>query len=238
MAYYPTPVLTSLVTNRHLKRTVTYIFEKNIKEILLFLLAVFREKGYDISDAVAKEMPVLKAFGLISEHRYPVTKNKSSLNFVEAVNFELTYQCNFRCPHCLQNGLDKDDTAGMLSGEQVYETIKIAKVLGLLKAGVNFTGGEILGRRDDLFDILEAVHRLKIPFRLNTNSWWAGRKDLTIAGKTFKDGAELIRYIKSLGCVRIAFSFDKRYHGSIDSAPGLVESIRICENEGMPYEVI
>jgi hypothetical protein len=89
-----------------------------------------------------------------------------------------------------------------------------------------------------LFDILEAVHRLKIPFRLNTNSWWAGRKDLTIAGRTFKDGAELVRYIKSLGCIRIAFSFDKRYHGSIDSAPVLIESIRICENEGMPYEVI
>jgi MoaA/NifB/PqqE/SkfB family radical SAM enzyme len=236
--YYPTPILKSLVATRHLERTVSYLFFSGRHEILTFLWEVFREKGYDLTGQIEKEIPLLKTFGLISDHQYSETRYKSSLNFIEAINFELTYQCNYRCVHCLQNGLEKNDTEGMLSGKQILENVKIAKVLGLIKAGVNITGGEVLGQRDDLFDILEGIREMGISFRLNTNSWWARKTDMTIAGKFFKNGTDLIRYIKSLGCARIAFSFDGRYKNKLSLAPDFVESVRICEKTGMSFEII
>ena len=181
--FYPTPILISIITNRHLKKTVAYLFENSRNEIFRFLISVYRGKQPEISPEKSKDISVLLAFGLISKKRYPVTKNKSSLNFISAVNFELTYKCNLACAHCLQLAMPKTEK-DQLPEEKIFETVKIAKILGLLKlGGVNFTGGEILDRREDLFDILKAVKRIGVKFRLNTNSWWARKKDFTISGK-------------------------------------------------------
>jgi len=57
-----------------------------------------------------------------------------------------------------------------LSTEHVNQAIFQGYISGVCTIGINFTGGEVLGNSDDLFDILAYTKNLGIPYRLNTNS--------------------------------------------------------------------
>ena len=161
---------------------------------------------------------------------------KSSLLFVNSVNFELTYKCSFNCIHCLQKNIKKQPVVE-LSTEEVKTAILHSHRSGLCSLGINFTGGEILGNRDDIFEILEFTHSLGINYRLNTNSWWANEKKINIGERNFSSAFHLVDYIKSLGIYMFAFSCDLRLYSS-KNRENLISSVKLCEEAGIRYQLI
>ena len=63
--------------------------------------------------------------------------------------FEVTYRCNFRCPHCYVEGSPKDGKE--LDTKEVFLIIDQLRDIGVFT--ISFTGGEALLRKD-IFDIL------------------------------------------------------------------------------------
>jgi len=164
------------------------------------------------------------------------TNNKSSLLYVNSVNFELTYKCSLNCVHCKQKGIKKEPIVE-LSTEKVKTAILHSHQSGLCSIGINFTGGEVLGNRDDIFEILEYTNSLGITYRLNTNSWWANEKDFRIGERHFLSARHLVDYIKSLGVGIFAFSCDSRLK-SPKNQSNLISSIKLCEEAGITYQLI
>jgi MoaA/NifB/PqqE/SkfB family radical SAM enzyme len=161
---------------------------------------------------------------------------KSSLLFVNSVNFELTYKCAYNCIHCLQKNIKKQPIVE-LSTDEVKTAIFHSHISGLCSLGINFTGGEVLGNRDDIFEILEYTHSLGIQYRLNTNSWWANKTNLSIGKQNFPTARHLVEYIKSLGIFLFAFSCDERLR-STTNQNNLISSIKLCEETGVKYQLI
>ena len=161
---------------------------------------------------------------------------KSSLLFVNTVNFELTYKCSYSCAHCLQKNIKKQ-TVAELSTEEVKTAILHSHISGLCSLGINFTGGEVLGNRDDIFEILEFTRSLGIKYRLNTNSWWANENHLNIGKRYFPSARHLVDYIKSLKIEMFAFSCDLRLHSPIHRR-NLLSSVKLCEEAGIKYQLI
>ena len=79
----------------------------------------------------------------------PIYKRAGRARHVQSVMFELTYRCNFRCPHCYVKGSSKAPKE--LTTRQVFNILDQLKAMGVWS--VAFTGGEALLRKD-IFDIL------------------------------------------------------------------------------------
>ena len=124
-----------------------------------------------------------------------------------------------------------------LTTEEIKTAILHSKLSGFCKLGVNFTGGEVLGNREDVFEILKYTQSLGIKYRLNINSWWGNQENFTIGGKYFKSGLHLADYIKSLGIEMFAFSCDTR-HFNIANQRNLISTIKICEQLGINDQLI
>ena len=56
---------------------------------------------------------------------------KSSLLFVNTINFELTYKCSYSCVHCLQKNIKKQ-TVVELSTEEVKTAILHSHISGFI----------------------------------------------------------------------------------------------------------
>jgi molybdenum cofactor biosynthesis enzyme MoaA len=164
------------------------------------------------------------------------TVKKSSLFFVNSVNFELTYKCAYNCIHCLQKNIKKQPIVE-LSTDEVKTAIFHSHISGLCSLGINFTGGEVLGNRNDIFEILEYTQSLGIQYRLNTNSWWANKTNLSIGNQNFPTARHLVEYIKSLGILLFAFSCDERLRSTVNQK-NLISSIKLCEEIGIKYQLI
>jgi len=124
-----------------------------------------------------------------------------------------------------------------LSTEEVKTAILHSHQSGLCSLGMNFTGGEVLGNRDDIFGILEFTHSLGIRYRLNTNSWWANKRDFSIGKQHFSSSWHFVCYIKSLGIEMFAFSCDMRLNSHVNRK-NLESSIKLCEEAGIMYQLI
>jgi len=235
MNYYKTHILKILVHKKLLKAKLDFLFGENAGEIESFLVSVFFNQVYEQNTNVAEYIPLLLKRGYISTHDSDIW-SRSSLMGVRAVNFELTYKCNSRCPHCLQKNVRRNCETE-LTTDKIKETILEAYLSGLCTSGINFTGGEVLGNRADLFDIFKYTRSLDIPYRLNSNSWWSRKKRLKICTLTFPSALALVEYLKSLGLNQFAFSYDIRLE-NFKLRHNLVESIRICEKARVFYQVI
>lgn len=237
MNFYPTSVLFILIGKGILDEKLKILFPQSHRLIKSFLLNIFYKKDFTISGSILNNIPKLLKWGLISEEYQNIMNRKSSLLFVEVINFELTYNCNYSCPHCLQSVIKKKSIVPLRT-DFLKEIIYQAYIVGLCEKGINFTGGEVLGNRDDFFEVIEYAGSLEIPFRINTNCWWARRSDINVCNTRFKDSKELLIFLKSLGLYMLAFSFDLRYKESTTTAADLVESIRLCEELHIYYQVI
>jgi len=164
------------------------------------------------------------------------TETKSSLKYVNSVRFQLTYKCSYNCVHCLQKNIRKQPIVE-LSTEEVKTAILHSFEIGLCSLYINFSGGEVLGNRDDIFEILEYTQSLGIKYRLNTNSWWANEKNINIGKRHFPSAWHLVDYIKSLGITLFAFSCDARLK-SAKNLNNLISSIKLCEEVGITYQLI
>jgi MoaA/NifB/PqqE/SkfB family radical SAM enzyme len=78
--------------------------------------------------------------------------------------FELTYRCNFRCPHCYLTGTKKEKRE--LNTRQIFSVLRQLKEAGTYPIG--FTGGEPL-MREDIFEILEFANRCGFKTNILTN---------------------------------------------------------------------
>lgn len=216
---------------------VQFLFPKDGILIESFLRQVHRKGSSIPGEKINLYVPRLLQYGYISPTENNNSKSKCSLLFTVAVNFELTYQCNEYCPHCFQEKI-REANKNQLSTGKVKEVIFQTYISGLCEMGINFTGGEVLGNRSDFLDILEYTHSLGISFRINTNSWWARKRDLSICGMLFRTADNLLKYLKSMGLKIVAFSFDDRYQGDLSLAENLLESIRLCEANHIDYDII
>lgn len=91
-------------------------------------------------------------------------KRKKRMPF--SIMYELTYRCNFRCPHCYlgsQNQIKKKE----LSTNKVKKVLDELEAIGVYRIG--FTGGEPLLRKD-IFEILDYANKKGFRFGLLTNA--------------------------------------------------------------------
>lgn len=165
-----------------------------------------------------------------------IRKIKSSLLFVNVVNFELTYKCSQDCAHCIQKNFRKQAIVE-LSTEEVKTAILDFHKNSLCTLGVNFTGGEVLENRTDIFDILEYTHSLGIRYRLNTNSWWANKKNFSVGNRYYLSAKQLVEDIKNFGIEMFAFSCDVRLLKQ-ENLDNLITSVKLCEVSGVKYQLI
>ena len=235
--YYPTHILRILVKRNLLEKRLAFLIQDETTQISLFLRKVWSNVKSEIDEEVLKYIPRLLDYELISTKDSSMEDATCSLLFVDAINFELTYKCQYSCPHCWQS--EKRWVINHeLTTDEARDAIFRAYMAGLCQKGINFTGGEVLGNRDDLFDVLEYTNSLQIPYRINTNSWWATKEKLTICNKSFSSPIDLVAYLKSIGMKMFAFSFDERYKENRQDISNLIESIKLCERAGVNYQVI
>lgn len=171
--------------------------------------------------------------------RTPATRDKRpSLRFVEGINFELTYGCQLDCPHCLQaDHRARGETAWADPGS-IQRALIEATHLGLVREGVNLTGGEILCAGSPLPMLLATTRALDVPVRLNTNGWWGLAQQIRIGERHFGRAVDLIVWLQSMGVAVLVLSIDKRF----ERYPGLwasnVAIVRLCERLQQPYELV
>ncbi|MFH1593478.1 MAG: radical SAM protein [Candidatus Omnitrophota bacterium] len=84
-----------------------------------------------------------------------------------SIMYELTYRCNFTCPHCYL-GPQSEKKKKELGTEGVKRVLDQLKCLGVYRIG--FTGGEPLMRKD-IFEILDYANRCGFRFGLLTNGY-------------------------------------------------------------------
>lgn len=158
--------------------------------------------------------------------------------FVDAVNYELTYTCNFACSHCLQSNLRNNDQSGWINSDAVIQTISDAEYLGLLRTGINFTGGEIFRDDSPVMDLLAVTKDHQIPTRVNTNAWWGEHKDIIIGDHTYTDDREIILALKDYNLAALALSLDNRYFQYPELFSKVIRVAVLCEEHHLPYQVV
>lgn len=87
------------------------------------------------------------------------------------VMFELTYRCNFRCPHCYVEGSPKKEKE--LSTKEVFLIIDQLREIGVFS--IAFTGGEALLRKD-IFEILVYAKRQGFETAILSNGYLIDKK--------------------------------------------------------------
>jgi MoaA/NifB/PqqE/SkfB family radical SAM enzyme len=235
--YYSTHILEILFGKKRLRDSLKIIFQENAACIECFLRNVYSRNYTEPDENIKIFIPTLLKYGLISEFNRIDKSDGCSLMFTDVINFELTYNCNKSCPHCLQSNLH-ENLAQQLSTEQLKNIIFQSFISGLCATGLNFTGGEVLGNRNDFFEILDYVKSLNIPYRINTNSWWAKKKDFYICNTYFYDALALVKFLKDKGMKMFAFSFDVRFKNDFELTGDLIEGIKLCEQIGVYYQLV
>ncbi|MEL7562792.1 4Fe-4S cluster-binding domain-containing protein [Dehalogenimonas sp. 4OHTPN] len=232
---YPTHILQNLIRRSLLDDRLRRLSGGSASRISRFLRKA-DSPGVSFSvPEMAEFVPVLLKYGFISLHPMP-GRSRCSLLAVTGVNFELTYDCNLNCAHCLQQGIRRF-TRGHLSAQAVKGAVFQVYLGGLCTSGVNFTGGEVLGHRNDFFEIAEYTGSLGIPYRLNTNCWWSRKFGLELSGRRFESPLDLAHYLKSIGLGQFAFSYDERMLNA-DLFDNLVAAIKLCEIARIGYQII
>jgi len=165
-------------------------------------------------------------------------RSKSSLAFVQAVNLELTYDCNWDCGHCIQQGIRKRLAGTWLPTSVGNQVLRDAWFAGLLSAGVNFTGGEVFLPKSNLPELMEAARSLKIDVRINTNGWWGNQENIRVGQMEFRSPAHVVGWLRESGVALLALSYDTRYTARPEAWDAVASVIRECENQGQLYQIV
>ncbi|MCX6231910.1 MAG: radical SAM protein [Bacteroidetes bacterium] len=197
-----------------------------------------------------KNFSKLEALGLIKTVEIKKTEFKAKaeefkaayqhfpLAHVEAINLELTYNCNSNCPHCILSNIRSNFKNKELSFEKIKSIIADAYFAGLIENGINFTGGEALLANVDIFELIRYAASYGIPTRLFTNLYW-GNKILFKAGdQRFATPLALIKTLKKSGLSQLALSFDSRIYKDMLGEKHVFSVVEACENNGLHYELV
>jgi hypothetical protein len=158
--------------------------------------------------------------------------------FVQAVNIELTYACNLACSHCLQDGLRPSGPPAWPELTGLVQVLEDGKLLGLMRTGVNITGGEICLAGSPVLELLAAAAEQAIPTRANTNAWWGGKGPISIGAQQFADDRAVVAALRERQLGRLALSLDRRYAQYPELLDRLVRVTTLCEEAGQDYEVV
>lgn len=85
-----------------------------------------------------------------------------------SIMFELTYKCNFNCPHCYLSLRQNLNGEKELTTKEIFFILTQLKDMGVYRIG--FTGGEPLLRKD-IFDILSFANKCGFKFGILTNGY-------------------------------------------------------------------
>jgi len=157
---------------------------------------------------------------------------------IEAINLELTYECNSNCPHCLLKSYRNSYKDKELSYSKVKSIIADAYFAGLLQNGINFTGGEALLANVDIFDLIRYASSYGIPTRLFTNSFWGSKILFKVGNQRFSSSLALIKLLKKSGLTQLAINFDSRIDKEELGIKQLTSTIQACETIGLHYELV
>jgi hypothetical protein len=180
----------------------------------------------------------LESLELISAEPPPPRQAFFPFAFVQALNIELTYACNLACSHCLQDGLRPNGPPAWPSLEALVRVLEQGKLLGLMRTGVNITGGEIFLASSPVLELLAAAGERSIPTRANTNAWWGGRGPISIGEQQFADDRAVVAALQERQLGRLALSLDRRYEQYPDLLDRLIRVASLCEQAGQDYEVV
>ncbi|MFZ4400086.1 MAG: radical SAM protein [Bacteroidales bacterium] len=158
--------------------------------------------------------------------------------FIEAINLELTYECNSNCPHCILKSHRTSFKDDELSFSKVKCIIADAYFAGLLQNGINFTGGEALLAKVDIFDLIRYAASYGIPTRLFTNSFWGNKLLFKVGNQRFPNALALIKMLKKSGLNHLAISFDSRIDKYKSGIKQLSSTVSACESIGLHYELV
>lgn len=167
-----------------------FIKEMASKNLVVFPFRSIKEES---DRNIAKQVPG----GLLEW----ATKKKIPL----MVHLDLTYRCNLRCIHCYIVGPDKERTE--LTSSEIKEIIE-----QLVDAGTIYlilSGGEILTRRKDFFDIASYARERNFALRILTNGTVMTKEDV-----------EKIASLNPLSVGISIYSTDPRVHDAITSQSG------------------
>lgn len=160
------------------------------------------------------------------------------LHFTETINFELTYECNSKCPHCLLKTQRQSFEGQELSFDEIKKCIADSYFAGIIRNGINFTGGEALLSKTNIFELIEYASSYGIPTRLYTNTFWGNKVVFTAGNKRFATPLALVRALKNYGLSHLAISFDSRIDKDKEGVKQLASVVHACETVGLRYELV
>ena len=168
-------------------------------------------------------------------------KNKHrhfSIKHVEAINIELTYECNSHCSHCILQNFRENLKNIELSFNEIKQIIADAYFAGLIQNGINFTGGEALLAKADIFELIGYASSYGIPTRLFTNSFWGNRLFFKAGNHRFPTALTLVKKLKKSGLNHLSLSFNSRIDKEKTGVKQLTSIIHACETIGLHYEIV
>jgi MoaA/NifB/PqqE/SkfB family radical SAM enzyme len=194
----------------------------------------------DLKPISEADLELLSRWGLVrwSDSPEPAARPLPTLPFVVAVNIELTYECNYMCSHCLQNGSRQSYSGQWIDTEIARRAIEHAWFAGLLRAGLNLTGGEPVHAASNLPELLETARGLNVPVRLNTNGWWGEASGIRVGDRKFGSAAEFVRWLREGPTQVLALSMDSRYVRDGVPWKPVATIIELCESEGLAFEMV
>ena len=136
-----------------------------------------------------------------------------------SVLWDLTYHCNMKCRHCLNDDDYSKDEIGIFGIKHILNELKKEKVFS-----INFSGGEPLLRRD-LLDILKITSEMNFGIRLSTNGLLLDN--------------DLIKKLKKLDvyCIQISLDGLEDNHDEFRGVKGgfkkAVEALKLCSENGL-----
>jgi MoaA/NifB/PqqE/SkfB family radical SAM enzyme len=203
--------------------------------------------GWKTMDSIppARILEKLRRFELISidksfspESQKKFQHRKLSLYFVQAINFELTYDCNMNCSHCLQKNLRARRPTKWISTETARHALQDAWFAGLAITGINFTGGEVFVPASNLPELVETARSLDLEVRINTSGWWGNKNNIQVGRLSFATPGHVIEWLRERNIAFLALSFDERYENNPESWQPVASIIRECERTGQNYQIV
>jgi MoaA/NifB/PqqE/SkfB family radical SAM enzyme len=191
-----------------------------------------------VLDALRKNLLIQDGFGVAERVVVPELRHEPSLSGVKAVNFELTYDCNRSCSHCIQQGIREQRSGLWLSEDVGRQALHDAWFAGLVSDGVNFTGGELFLPDSNLPEFVEAARTLKLRIRINTNGWWGKQETVQIGKMKFRSPGHVVGWLKEMGVAGLALSLDGRYHEHPEDWPPVVAIVRECDRQHLAFQLV
>lgn len=125
------------------------------------------------------------------------------------LNLQQSYPCSLKCPGCFSEDEIYADSQNLMTWQEVFEIIDVARTIGL--TSIKFLGPGEIFQNPDLFDILDACRKRALPIAIFTKGAELGDDELTeryFAPAGIHTARELVKRIVAYDEVRILLGFN------------------------------